>query len=199
MSGGTPVGGGGFMRQRHSPGGYASSGDEVDLEDDACSRQRPFLPSTPAPPRRTWIQWLENFLWLASAAFIIYYGDHNSNLVYLLFHDNRIRRLPLYLGMIGIALNALIFIYTSILAWSVRRFDEKWGLKKWEITSITVLPFAIVSGIVSFCLFSFALWPIWSFLTLPLLFTLFMAFMVVIPYLTFGTFRPQYEEQLRTD
>ncbi|XP_061345290.1 uncharacterized protein LOC133291110 [Gastrolobium bilobum] len=193
MSGGTPVGVGGYMRQRHSQG-YASSGD--DLEDDACSRQRSF--QLPNPPRRTWVEMLENFLWLASAAFILYLGDQHSNFIYLLCYDNRIRRLPLYLGMIGIGLNALFFIYTSILAWSVRRFDEKWGLKKWEITSISVLPFATVFGIISFCLFSFALWPIWSFLTLPLLFTLFMAFMVVLPYLIVGTLRPQYDE-LRTD
>ncbi|CAL5198611.1 unnamed protein product [Lathyrus oleraceus] len=194
MSGGTPTGAGSLMRQRHSQG-YASSGD--DLEDDACSRQRSILPPSPPSPR-TWIEMLENFLWLASAVFIIYYGDQHSNFIYLMCHDDRIRRLPLYLGMIGVGLNALIFVYTTILAWSVRRFDEKWGLKKWEITSITVLPFATVFGIISFCLFSFALWPIWSFLTIPLLFTLFMACMVVIPYLIFGTLRPQYDE-LRTD
>lgn len=194
MSGGTPVGAGGLMRQRHSQG-YASSGD--DLEDDACSRQRAFLP--PSPPKKTWIELLENFLWLASAAFILYFGDQHSNFIYLLCHDDRIRRLPLYLGMIGIGLNTLIFVYTSILAWSVRRFDEKWGLMKWEITSITVLPFATGFGITSFCLFAFALWPIWSFLTIPLLFTLFMACMVVIPYLIFGILgRPQNDE-FRTD
>ncbi|XP_054820401.1 uncharacterized protein LOC129319378 [Prosopis cineraria] len=194
MSGGSPVGGGGFMRQRHSQG-YSSSGDELD--DDACSRMRPSSP--PSPRARTWIEILENFLWLASAAFIIYFGDRRSNLIYLLCHDDRIRRLPLYVGMIGVGLNALIFIYTSILAWSVRRLDEKWGLKKWEVTSVTFLPFVTVFGLFSFCLFSFALWPIWSFLTLPLLFTLFMASMVIIPYLVFGLFRPQYDEQLRTD
>ncbi|KAF7838686.1 transmembrane protein 128-like [Senna tora] len=200
MSGGTPVGGGGFMRQRHSQG-YASSGD--DLDDDACSR----LPLLSSPltsdggeGRTTslWIGALEISLWLASAAFIIYFGDRHSNLIYLLFHDDRIRRLPLYLGMIGIVLNALILICTSILSWSVRRFDEKWGLRKWEVTSITALPFLTVVGLISFCFFSFALWPIWSFLTLPLLFTLFMACMVITPYLIFGTFRPQYDE-LRTD
>ncbi|KAL2338351.1 hypothetical protein Fmac_012797 [Flemingia macrophylla] len=196
MSGGTPVGGGGFMRQRHSQG-YASSGD--DMEDDASSRSRSFSFSAPGPPGRTWIEMLENVLWLASAAFILYFGDQHSNLIYLLCHDNRIRRLPLYLGMIGIGLNTMIFIYTTILVWSARRFDEKWGLKKWEITSISMLPFATVFGIISFCLFSFALWPIWSFLTLPLLFTLFMACMVVIPYLIFGTLRPQYYDELRTD
>lgn len=87
MSGGTPVGAGGLMRQRHSQG-YASSGD--DLEDDACSRQRAFLP--PSPPKKTWIELLENFLWLASAAFILYFGDQHSNFIYLLCHDDRIRR-----------------------------------------------------------------------------------------------------------
>ncbi|KAK4265233.1 hypothetical protein QN277_026313 [Acacia crassicarpa] len=195
MSGGTPVGGGGFMRQRHSQG-YASSGD--DIEDDACSRLRSFSPQSFEEEKRTWIEILENFLWIASAALIIYFGDRDSNLIYLLFHDERIRRLPLYLGMIGIGLNALIFIYTSILAWSVKRFDEKWGLKEWEVTSITALPFVTTFGLISFCLFTFALWPIWSFLTLPLLFTLFMACMVITPYLILGKFRPQYDE-FRTD
>jgi hypothetical protein len=86
MSGGTPVGGG-YMRQRHSQG-YASSGD--DLEDDACSRSHPTSPASMR--KRTWIEILENFLWLASAAFIIYYGDRHSNLIYLVWHDERIRR-----------------------------------------------------------------------------------------------------------
>ncbi|XP_022027354.1 uncharacterized protein LOC110928634 isoform X3 [Helianthus annuus] len=101
MSGGTPTAGG-LMRQRHSQG-YASSGD--DLEDDACSRIRPKFPET-----RTWTEVLENVLWFVSASLIIYLGDWHSNLIYILFHDARIR---------------------------------------------------------SFC---FALWPIWSFLTLPLVF-----------------------------
>ncbi|XP_022639500.1 uncharacterized protein LOC124837011 isoform X2 [Vigna umbellata] len=139
MSGGTPRGGGGFMRQRHSQG-YSSSGD--DLEDDACSRHRHFLAPSPSP--KTWIEMLENFLWLASAAFILYFGDQKSNMIHLLCHDSRIRRLPLYLGMIGIGLNTIIFIYTTFLAWSARRFDEKWGFKKWEITTLSVLPFVTV-------------------------------------------------------
>lgn len=187
MSGGTPVGGG-FMRQRHSQG-YASSGD--DLEDDACSRQ---TPSSPAMPRaRTWTEVMENILWIASAVFIIYYGDRNSNFIYLLFHDDRIRRLPLYLGMLGVSLNILIFFYTSMFASGVKKFCEKW-----ELSSPSALPFLTLLGLVSFCLFSFALWPIWSFLTLPLLFTLFMACIVASPYVMTGTLRPQ-TEVLRTD
>lgn len=91
MSGGTPVAGG-YMRQRHSQG-YASSGD--DLEDDACSKLRPSSP--PIPRVWTRVEILENVLWLVSAAFIVYYGDRNSNMIYLLWHDDRIRRCASFL------------------------------------------------------------------------------------------------------
>lgn len=189
MSGGTPVAGGGLMRQRHSQGGYASSGD--DLEDDACSRM--VTPNAQIPRARTWVEVLENVLWIASAVFVVYFGDRHSNFIYLLCHDNRIRRVPLYLGMVGVILNMGIFFYTGLLAWGIRRSDDKW-----EMLTPSVAPFVTLCGLFSFCLFTFALWPIWSFLTLPLLFTLFTACMVIIPYLTIRTFRPQ-ADLLRTD
>ncbi|XP_038699430.1 transmembrane protein 128-like [Tripterygium wilfordii] len=178
MSGGTPVGGG-YMRQRHSQG-YASGGD--DLEDDACSRPQSFSPSSPRA--RSWVEIAENVLWVASAVFIVYFGDRKSNFIYLLWHDDRIRRLPLYFGMACVGVNIVIFFYTSIFSWSLRRFNEKW-----ELLSISALPFVTLLGLVSFCLFSFALWPIWSFLTLPLVFTLFMACMVIFPRFVMGNFR----------
>lgn len=188
MSGGTPRGGGGYIRQRHSQG-YASGGD--DLEDDACSRHQPF--SLESPRCKTWVEVLENVLWIASAVFIVYFGDMHSNMIYILLHDARIKRMPLYLGMLGIGVNVVIIIYESMLSWSMRRFDEKW-----ELWSISALPFITLLGIISFCLLSFALWPIWGFLTLPLLFTLFMACLVVFPHLTIIKLRPQNEE-LRID
>ncbi|XP_059637988.1 uncharacterized protein LOC132279935 isoform X1 [Cornus florida] len=187
MSGGTPVGGG-FMRQRHSQG-YASSGD--DLEDDACSRLAPQSPSFPGP--RSWVEVMEIVLWIASAVFIIYYGDLHYNFIYLLWHDARIRRIPLYLGMLSVVLNVLFILYSSMSAWGVRKSSEMW-----EISSASALPFITILGLISFCLFSFALWPIWSFLTLPLVFTLFMACMVILPYLMHGTFRRQ-TDVLRMD
>lgn len=187
MSGGTPTAGG-YMRQRHSQG-YASGGD--DLEDDACSR--PTAQSPSFPRTRTWVEIVENLLWLASAVFIVYYGDQRSNFIFLLLHDDRIRRMPLYLGMLGVSLNIIFFLYTSLLIWGVRKSSEKW-----EISSTAALPFITVLGLISFCLFCFALWPIWSFLTLPLVFTLFMACMVILPYLLLGTFKPQ-ADMLRID
>ncbi|XAR66917.1 hypothetical protein NMG60_11013296 [Bertholletia excelsa] len=180
MSGGTPVAGG-FMRQRHSQG-YASSGD--DLEDDACSRLRPLSP--PLPQKRTWVETMENVLWIASAIFILYYGDRHSNFIYLLWHDERIRRTPLYLGIVGISLNVLFFLYNTLLTCGLRKSNDKW-----DFSSTAALPFVILLGVISFCLFSFALWPIWSFLTLPLLFTLFMASMVLVSQLMLEALKPQ--------
>ncbi|CAL5400384.1 unnamed protein product [Camellia sinensis] len=120
MSGGTPVGGG-FMRQRHSQG-YTSGSD--DLEDDACSRASPQSPSSlQQKTRRRWVEITENVLWIASAVFIIYYGDRHSNFIVILWHDDRIRRIPLYLGMVGVGLNIIFFLYTSMLAWNIRKSD----------------------------------------------------------------------------
>lgn len=56
-------------------------------------------------------------------------------------------RLPLYIGMVGVVLNIIIFCYTSMSAWSVRRFDEKW-----ELASISALPLVTLLGAISFCM-----------------------------------------------
>ncbi|XP_076919189.1 uncharacterized protein LOC143579898 [Bidens hawaiensis] len=187
MSGGTPTAGG-LMRQRHSQGYASSSGD--DLEDDASSRIRTQSPRAQLPPKfsetRTWIEVLENVIWLGSAVFIIYLGDWHSNLIYILIHDGRIKRIPLYLGLFGVSLNVAYFVYTSMLVFGVRKSSERW-----EFSSIDALPYLTTVGLLSFCLFCFALWPIWSFLTLPLVFTLFMAGMVILPYMVLGTFKQQ--------
>ncbi|XP_040931207.1 uncharacterized protein [Gossypium hirsutum] len=95
-------------------------------------------------------------------------------------------RMPLYLGLVSTVFSVAIFFYMSILMWSVRRFDEKW-----ELLSINALPFLTLLGLISFCLLCFALWPIWGFLTLPLLFTLFMAGLVVYPHIMIETLRQQ--------
>ncbi|XP_047323986.1 uncharacterized protein LOC124927586 [Impatiens glandulifera] len=178
MSGGSPMGGG-FVRQRHSYG-YSSGGEELDEEDDACSRFRPQPPFIQLT--RSWTEIIENLLWIVSAIFIFYYGDGNSNFFYLLWHDHRIKRIVLYIGMGGISLNSMLILYMSMVAWKVSKCGEKWDIIS-NSSSGVGLPFIAFIGVTSFCLLSFALWPIWSLLTLPLLFTLFMTGGVTVPYL----------------
>ncbi|XP_071724082.1 uncharacterized protein [Rutidosis leptorrhynchoides] len=188
MSSGTATSGG-YMRQRQSYD-CASSGD--DLEDDA--RSIPQSQSPMFPTAKTRVEVLENVLWIVSAVFIVYFGDCHSNLIYLLFHDTRIRRAQMYVGLFGVSLNVIYFLYTSMSAWSTGESSEKRAL-----STTYALPLVTILALFSFCLFCFALWPIWSFLTLPLVFTLFMASMVILLYAVPETFMQQPFETFRID
>ncbi|KAL7168368.1 hypothetical protein ACSBR2_038749 [Camellia fascicularis] len=84
-----------------------------DIKDDASSRLHPQSPLL----QKTWtrVEIMEVIFWIASVAFILYYGDQHSNFIYLMWYDNQIRRIPLYLGMVGVGLNVFFFLYTSML------------------------------------------------------------------------------------
>lgn len=138
----------------------------------------PTVSSPRAPTVATlWLHRLENLLWIASAAFIVYYGDFRCNLFVLLISDPRIRRAPLILGLAGIVIDLGIFLYVAVRLRNSKRIEERL-----EIIAPGAIPPAAMIGLSAFILLSFALWPIWKFLTLPMLFTLFMAFVVVAPY-----------------
>ncbi|CAM6027781.1 unnamed protein product [Sphagnum balticum] len=148
----------------------------------------PPAPSGPPP----WQRRFENFLWIAAATFAIYYGDSEKHLFHVLFYDPRIRRIPFNLGLVCLAINAVIFAYLAVWLRHIIKTEEKW-----ELIAPAAIPSATLIGLTACLLFSIALWPIWGILTLPLLFTLFMAFVVISPYL------PPYSrsdgESLRSD
>ncbi|ERN04539.1 hypothetical protein AMTRI_Chr05g62590 [Amborella trichopoda] len=179
------------VRQRHNQGdsGYASSSD--DLEENS-----PLSLNDPEPKldrSRPWIHFMENFLWLASAAFILYYGDRRSNFIYLVCHDERIKRTALNLGLACLVLIVGIMSYMAVLMREKGRADERL-----DLLPPFALPTMAVLGLLSFLLFSVALWPIWSFLTLPLLLTLYVALTVVSPYTPFANLR-SHAEMMRAD
>lgn len=68
-------------------------------------------------------------------------------LLLLLTKLYRFYRVPLYLGMFAVGLNLLIFFYTSMMAWRIKRFDEKW-----ELAGIAALPYVTLVGLAAFCM-----------------------------------------------
>lgn len=164
-----------FVRQRYNASGYSSSGGE-DLEDDASGPSVDYRPQSSG--LNGWCQRLETFVWLASAVFIIYCGDLHSNFFTLLLRDERIKRTALNLGLLCVACNIGIFLYLSFWVKDMVKVDDRW-----DILAPAAIPTATVIGLLAFFLFCLALWPIWSFLTLPLLLTLFMAFVAISPYI----------------
>eukprot|EP00249_Psilotum_nudum_P004007 c17529_g1_i1 orf=313-927(-) len=138
------------------------------------------LSSSAAPPRSFSLIWrhrLENVLWIASAAFIIYYGDFRSNFFALLANDPRIRRTPFNIALACIFVDIGIILYLAIRLRLMSRMEGRLNT-----VAPGAIPAAAVVGLAAFILLSIALWPIWSLLTLPMLFTLFMTFVVIAPY-----------------
>ncbi|KAG0448456.1 hypothetical protein HPP92_027805 [Vanilla planifolia] len=98
----------------------------------------------------------------------------------------------LHLGLLAVVLDMCLIVYTVFLGKdSKKSYDGNEALR-------TNALLVVLLGFFSFCLLSRGLWPIWGFLTIPLLFTLLMASMVVFPSLKIGTSRPQ-SSVIRTD
>ncbi|KAL3678241.1 hypothetical protein R1sor_021197 [Riccia sorocarpa] len=157
------------MDMRRRIGNYEYAG-EINIED--------LQPRPAAAPPPKWKRGVENFLWLSAAAFMLYYGDSHSNFFSVLVSNPRIVRRPFYVGLLCVAINTIIFFYLAVWIRHIRKRNEPW-----EYIAPGAIPTATILGVGSFFMFVVAFWPVWGFLTLPLMVTLFMAFVIISPYL----------------
>lgn len=121
----------------------------------------------------------EDALWLASAFFILFYGDFRSNFFSLLASDPRIPRAPLVYGMACMLINCIMLVLFFMTHPQLKRSSLK---KQEEYISAAASSVFALLGLAAFVMLSIALWPVWYILTFPLLFTLFMAMVVVSSY-----------------
>ncbi|KAL2644479.1 hypothetical protein R1flu_012066 [Riccia fluitans] len=115
---------------------------------------------------------LDNFLWLSAAAFILYYGDSHSSFFSVLTSNPRVIRRPFLVGVLCVGVNTVIFFYLAVWLRHIKKKTEPW-----EYIAPGAIPTATILGVAAFFMFMFALWPVWGFFTLPLMVTLFMAFL----------------------
>lgn len=123
---------------------------------------------------RNFFESVAHILWIASALFIIYMGDRNSNFIHLFWEDKRINRswsrshlpcillmytyntincwcycfkyrIPLYLGSLVVVLNMGVIVYNVILTCYKRRTNDIL-----EALSPSFAPFLILLGFLSF-------------------------------------------------
>ncbi|KAJ4808759.1 testis- and ovary-specific PAZ domain protein [Rhynchospora pubera] len=135
---------------------------------------------------------LEDLLWVAHAIFIIYLGDCQTNLVSILLWDPRIHRRAVLLGLFGASFNVGFILYSVLSSSSRPKFHEKHELPNIETPELMgekpeiflkITRSLVLMGISTFCLLLYALWPIWSFLSILLLISLLMSSIAIIPYL----------------
>lgn len=121
---------------------------------------------------------LEILAWLAACTFLLYFGDSHHNCFHILLHNARIHLQPLLVGYLCLAVGGCIYLYLAVWCRHVAR-----DRRSFDILAPGAVPTAILLGIGAFILFTYALWPVWGVLTLPILYVLFMGVVVVSPYL----------------
>ncbi|KAH7290544.1 hypothetical protein KP509_30G053100 [Ceratopteris richardii] len=115
----------------------------------------------------------EDALWLASAFFILFYGDFRSNFFSLLASDPRISRVPLFYGMGCLLINCMMMLLVLLAYPLLQR--SRWK-NYGEYFSAVISSTFILIGIAAFFMLSMALWPVWHVLTFPLLVFIIRAF-----------------------
>ncbi|KAK2166440.1 hypothetical protein LSH36_39g10033 [Paralvinella palmiformis] len=115
---------------------------------------------------------VENILWLISSIAVFYYADFARAMLY----DPDVRRSWFYIGLVLMGLTcAIAFFLIVYLSWI-----KKMSTDDWELQYPAAIPVATASfAFGSFCV-TIGLWPVWGVLTIPILFTQFMGFIVVI-------------------
>ena len=114
--------------------------------------------------------------WMVAAMLVFNYTDF-ANVVY---NDARVKGEMLKIGSGLIAVNLTVGAYLVIYLSYMR------GKKDWTAhTHPALIPIATLFGCAGMVVSTIALWPVWTFLTLPILFTLFMGTIMLASLLPF--------------
>ncbi|KAJ1501878.1 hypothetical protein HMI54_009609 [Coelomomyces lativittatus] len=118
---------------------------------------------------------LPSLIWVVAAVLILAYTD----LVYIVDHPN-FNRTAARLGGLFYVSVFLTFLYINV--WVPRQSGHKIDLKRWQQTAPRAIPFATFCGTVGSTCSIVALWSIYHVLSIPIFFTLFMAFIVILSF-----------------
>ena len=114
--------------------------------------------------------------WMIAAMIVFNYTDFANVLV----NDARVKVNLLTAGCGMIAINLSIGAYLVIYLSYIR------GKRDWTVHAHPALiPVATLFGCIGMVISTIALWPVWGFLTLPILFTLFMGIIMLASLLPF--------------
>lgn len=119
-------------------------------------------------------QW-DNVLWLTAAGFLSYYLDVFGTA----FSDDRVNIFWFYCGLAFLTAGWLLVGFITLFVYKVRNIPPNDWRKKYP----SVFPAITTAFVTGFACLTMALWPIWSLLTIPILFTLFMAIIILISWL----------------
>ena len=119
---------------------------------------------------------LHTIFWMVAAWMVFDYSDFPNVIV----NDARIHTTLLKVGAAFISVNLSVGVYLVVYLSYLR------GKRDWTShTHPALIPVATLLFCVGLCLCTAALWPVWGFLTMPILFTLFMGVVMLATLLPF--------------
>lgn len=118
-------------------------------------------------------QKMEAFLWVSAMSALLYYGDGNRNFFSMLLKNTRLNRFYLNITYVLLGLNTSIFLFLNVwLNWI------KGNTLEWEVAAPWSIPAATLTGLATAVTIMVALWPVYSWLTPVVQFTLFMGMLL---------------------
>ncbi|EDO37132.1 predicted protein, partial [Nematostella vectensis] len=107
---------------------------------------------------------VHSIFWMTAAMLVFYYTDFYIAVKV----DDRINRPWLYLGTALIGINVIVGLYFVVWCSYYKKVTD------WDQESPALIPVATFSFISGLVCCTIALWPVWSFFTPFIIFTLFM-------------------------
>ncbi|XP_071090062.1 transmembrane protein 128-like [Haliotis cracherodii] len=113
-----------------------------------------------------------NILWLMAGVAVFYF----SEIVLVIRYDPRVDRLWFNIGSVLMGINICIAMFLVVYL----SYIKKISADDWERHYPALIPIATAAFIFGGICLSVGLWPVWGLLTVPILFTMFMSFVVFI-------------------
>ena len=114
----------------------------------------------------------ENLCWLLASILCIYL----SNIVNVVLSDERVYRSLLLIAFFFMASMVGLMAYMIIGLTYVRKIDPKY----WNETNPVLIPLVTACFITASLLLIVSLWPVYTWITIPLLFTILMGLVVIL-------------------
>ncbi|CAI2377392.1 unnamed protein product [Moneuplotes crassus] len=121
---------------------------------------------------------LHALIWVLVAAFVIY----KTNFFRVIWEHPYRNIIFLDICVIGLTIYLVMVVYLTLFLPIFR------GIENWEEVYPNVIPFLSIVGVVTFFSSFLAFFPIWGFLTVPIILVIFMGYSMSLTFLPGGYF-----------
>ncbi|DBA85594.1 hypothetical protein WJX77_003877 [Trebouxia sp. C0004] len=123
----------------------------------------------------------ESLIWVFLASAVLVYGNGRHDMITVVMHHPSVWSKGYYLGIAGLGVNMLVFLYLAI--WGPLPSSSQEPVGNITYNSPVAIHIGTAAGLSATIGFLTALWPIWSWLTPLMLFILFMGFIMGVQLL----------------